>query len=109
MDKELLLKRKAVDGTRKVPIEGVGDVTVRGLSRSEVKAAQQLPEDERENVLIALAIVDPELTPEEVGEWLDSAPAGDSTAVMDAVAELSGMSEGARKSGVPGVRKRRGR
>lgn len=109
VDKALLLNRKATDGTRKVPIEGVGDVTVRGLSRGEVQRAKELPEDQRENALISLALVDPELTPEEVAEWLDGAPAGDSVAVMNAVAELSGMTEGARKSGVPPVRNRRRR
>lgn len=109
MDKALLLKRKASD-TRKVPIDGVGDVIVRGLTRGEVKGVNDdYPEAERENVLISLALVDPELTSEEVAEWLDGAPAGDSVAVMSAVAELSGLSDGAAQKSVPRARGRRGR
>lgn len=105
MDKDLLLKRKASGRTREVPIEDIGNVTVRALSRGEVsRVKRDFPEDQVENALISLALVDPALTPEEVGEWLDEAPAGDSVAVMGAVAELSGMSEGADKSGLPGDR-----
>lgn len=104
MDKALLLARKA-SNTRKVPINGVGDVTVRGLTRAEVKQVNEdYDEDQRENAIIAKALVDPEMTPGEVAEWLDLAPAGDSVAVMNAVAELSGMSEGDATKSVPRVR-----
>lgn len=106
MDKELLFKRKAAGRTREVPIEDVGIVTVRALSREEVKACKDDNGKTQENKLIARGMVDPVLTPEEVSEWLDEAPAGDSLAVMDAIADLSGMAEGAQKSGVPDVRGR---
>lgn len=104
MDKELLFKRKATLRTTEVPLDdGELVVAVRALSRGEVaKAKKDFSKDQVENALISLALVDPKLTPEEVAEWLDEAPAGDSVAVMSAVAELSGMSEGADKSGVPG-------
>lgn len=101
MDKELLLKRKASD-TRQVPIAGVGDVTVRGLTRGEVKAINSdFKDDDRENALISLALLDPVLTVDEVAAWLNEAPAGDSVAVMNAVAELSGMAEGSARKSVP--------
>lgn len=110
MDKDALLKRKADSDTRKVPIGDLGFVLVRGLSRGEVTAAKDdFPEEQRENALIAMALVDPEMTVDEVGQWLDTAPAGDSVAVMTAVAELSGITEGARKSSVPAVRGRQRR
>lgn len=101
MDKEALLGRKASD-TRSVPIDGVGDVVVRGLTRGEVKAVNaDYKGDDRENALISLALVDPVLTVDEVATWLDEAPAGDSVAVMNAVAELSGMAEGSAQKSVP--------
>lgn len=111
MDKELLLKRTAAGRTREVPIDGLGVVTVRALSRGEVKRAKAEAgdDDEAEANLISMALVDPVMTPVEVAEWLDGAPAGDSVAVSDAILDLSGMSEGAQKSGVPGVRQRRRR
>jgi hypothetical protein len=110
VDKELLKKRRAADNTRQVPIDDLGSVTVRALSRTEVKRATvKNDEDQTEANFISAAMVDPVMTPEDVAEWLDGAPAGDSVAVADAIAELSGMSEGAQKSGVPGVRKQRRR
>lgn len=109
MDKELLLKRQAAGNTREVPIADVGTVTVRALSRREVKRATVKDEDETECNLISAALVDPVMTPEEVAEWLDGAPAGDSVTVADAILEISGMAEGAQKSNVHGVRGKRRR
>lgn len=106
MDKAKLLQRQG--GTRDVEIPGLGTVTVRALTRAQVKSAKEYPEDEVDLRLITAAIVDPEdVTFEDVAQWLDNAPMGDYVAVMDAIAELSGISAGADKSGVPGVRTRR--
>lgn len=110
MDEDLkasLFARKASLETEKVPI---GDLTVvvRALSREEVTELR----DEKasahtfENRLIAAAMVVPELTALEVAQWLDGAPAGDSVKVMTAVAELSGIDEGAQKSSVRRAGKR---
>lgn len=100
MDKSVLLGRKA-STTRTVTINGAGVIIVRGLTRGEVQAINDEYGDDpnHENALIAAAMVDPEMTVEEVACWLEDAPAGDSVEVMTAVAELSGISEGsARKS-----------
>jgi hypothetical protein len=83
-----------------------GLVVVRPLTRIElVEAKRKAKGDEAdyESRLISKALVRPELTPGKVKAWFGKAPAGDSVAIMDAVAELSGMAEGARKSGVPGA------
>lgn len=121
MDKEVLLKRKAGLRTTEVPLDdGEIVVMVRGLSSGEVREIKKEHpnEAEAENAFIAKALVDPVMTYEEVTLWLSGdpndpddhgAPAGDGVAVMQAVADLSGISEGARKSRVPGNRGKRRR
>lgn len=99
MDKAKLLAKRT-PGYRDVELE-VGTVRVRGLTRAEVKACRDKNDDAQENRIIAAAMVDPALTADEVAEWLDNAPAGESVAVMNAIKELSALDEGAAKSGVP--------
>jgi hypothetical protein len=102
VDKTELLKRRATDTTDTVPIGDIGNVTVRALSQGEVSDAKE--SDDYEAVLLSLALLDPEMTKDEVREWLNTAPAGDTVAVMDKISDLSDLTEGARKSGVAGVR-----
>jgi hypothetical protein len=102
VDKAALLKRRATDTTDTVPIGDIGNVTVRALSQGEVSEAKE--SDDYESVLISRALLDPVMTVDEVREWLNTAPAGDAVAVMDKIADLSDLTEGARKSGVAGVR-----
>jgi hypothetical protein len=110
MDKEALFKPRLAEA--EVDLPGVGTVRVRGLSRDEVigirKAADNDPDtiDGKrvlviERKMIALAMVDPELTEAEVGRWQIAAPAGELDPVTDKIQELSGMKQGASKSGVP--------
>lgn len=108
MDKAELLKKRTGE-TREVEIPGVGTVTVRGLSAGEVKRWKGKSESEVERHVIAAAMVDPVLTLDEVDEWAENAPFGHLVDVIKAVYELSGVSEGAAKSGLPGVGKRRRR
>jgi hypothetical protein len=112
LDKAALLKRQRTDKTQEVDL-GEGTVTVRGLSRGEITRAKAAAKGSREhqidaveNHFIAAGLVEPEMTVAEVAEWLENAPAGDAVVVMAAIQELSGMAEGAQKSGDAGVRKR---
>jgi hypothetical protein len=102
MDKDVLLKRKATDRAEAVELDEGVTVTVRALSRGEVQRIkdENASAHTYENRLIAAANVDPKLTPVEVAEWLDEAPAGDSVSIMEAVIRLSGMGEGSPKSSV---------
>ncbi|OLF07755.1 hypothetical protein BLA60_25845 [Actinophytocola xinjiangensis] len=108
LDKSALLKRQRADKTAEVDL-GEGTVTVRGLTRGEVTQARaaargggrEVQIHAVENHFIAAGMVDPVMTAAEVAEWLENAPAGDGVAVMEAIQELSGMAEGAQKSGVP--------
>lgn len=101
MDKETLLKRRAVDTFDTVLI-GDDTVTVRGLSRDEVLIARRLDDDDAsDRMTITMALIDPaDMTPADVAEWFKSAPAGDTVRVLEKIRDLSGLGEDARKSGV---------
>lgn len=87
-----------------------GVVVVRGLTRAEVlgvkalRARDDIDVAEYEAHIVSLAMVTPTMTVEEVRRWqaIDKAggPLGE---VTDAITELSGLSEGAQKSGVSGA------
>jgi hypothetical protein len=96
LDKAALLAKRGVGGET-VEIPGVGEVKVRGLTRAEVLSIQKLQgksgvdEAEMERKLVALAMVEPELTEEEVGQWQANSPAGELVPIADAIATLSGL------------------
>lgn len=118
MDKALLLKRNISGRTDTVeldPLEPGAEptvVTVRGLTRDEVKectgkkGGPRTPEDVKkidpsksEDRMIHMALVDPsDMTLEEVSEWMVNAPSGDSVRILEKIQELSGLAEGAGKS-----------
>jgi hypothetical protein len=104
MDKETLLKPRLPE--RDVDIPDVGTVRVRGLSRAEALGIQALGDDTAavEHRILLLGLVDPKLTAEDVAEFYAAAPAGEIDPIVSAVVELSGLAEGASKSGVPQVR-----
>lgn len=97
MDKELLFKPRLPEADVEVP--GVGTLRVRGLNRAEamhVQAANGTEATERR--ILALGLVDPELTEAEVGRWMKAATAGELEPVSRRIAELSGMLDGADKA-----------
>lgn len=103
MDKELLLKGRLTEAD--VDIPGLGTVRVRGLSRAEVMAISELSgETLIERKVLHFAMVDPPLTEEEVSEWRSASPLEEITPVLAKVLALSGMTEGAAKSSVSGIR-----
>jgi hypothetical protein len=104
IDKGALLARRLGEADHE--IAGVGTVRIRGLSRAELLALQALDggalvSDRR---MVALALVDPKLTEDEVAVWQDNSHAGEIEQLTLAIAELSGIGVGAAKSGVSGVR-----
>jgi hypothetical protein len=100
MDKAKLLKARTGKVTS-VPVDG-GEVKVRPLTRAEAHAlrGREYTEEEAERKVLALAMVQPSLTEEEVGEWQAVAPAGELDEVLDVVLEISGMAKNAAKSGL---------
>ena len=88
-----------------------GLVVVRALTRAEVLKGNQLRDDrkvtvaEYEQWMVSTAMVTPKMTEAEVEKWQAIDKAGGPLAdVTDKIAELSGLSEGASKSGVSRAR-----
>lgn len=116
--KEDLINRSV--GTKEVTLAGGLVVKIRGLDRDDVLKAtyedfdesnitskkdldrfvQKLDRRRAENRMIAAAMVDPEMTEEDVALWLKGAPSSDSVKVLNAIQELSGMAEEYPKSTV---------
>jgi hypothetical protein len=100
LTREQILARKIGKGVATLP-DG-STVAIRALTRDEVLAAQNTGSiAERDNHLIAMGMTDPKMTVQEVAQWADAGQAGDLVAVSEAIAEISGLKQGAGKSGVP--------
>lgn len=105
IDKEAFLKAALPEET--ILLAGLGEVRVRGLSRSEALSLGAHKDDPRalEQLIVRLGLVEPALSEDEVTAWFASAPAGLVDPIVKAVERLSGLGEGAPKSGIPGVRR----
>lgn len=111
MDKELLLKPRLQEDDVEIP--GVGTVRVRALTRDEVIRVRKASDEQGldgprvlilERKMLALALVDPELTEAEIGKWQRNAGAGEIDKVSRKVQEISGMLEDAGKAAYKSVR-----
>lgn len=99
LTREQILARKTGRGVATLP-DG-STVAIRALTRDEVLQMQELADlGERDNFIIAAGMTDPKLTAGDVAMWAAEADAGDLVAVSEAIAELSGLRQGAGKSGV---------
>lgn len=102
MDKQLLFTpRLTEDG---VELGGLGTVRVRALNRLEAGLVQRVPGgwEAQERKMLALGMVDPKITEDEALRWQEAGGAGEIQKVTQKISELSGMTEEAPKSGVPG-------
>jgi hypothetical protein len=106
LTREQILARKVAGHTESFKI-GDGEVIIRGLTRNEallVRAGDNA--GEMDNLMISLGMVDPVMTPEDVDAWGEVGDAGTMIRLSNRISELSGMVEGAGKSGVPRARRR---
>jgi hypothetical protein len=71
---------------------GDADVTVRGLTVSEVRKVHAAGETNGDALAVSYGVG---CTVDEAQAWLDSTPADVATAVMTAIMRLSGLLEGA--------------
>jgi hypothetical protein len=80
-------------GVVEVELAGLGTVKVRPLTRAEALKLRgvELDPDEMERRLIALAMVEPEMTEEQVQKWQEVSPAGELEPVGEAIIRISGM------------------
>lgn len=80
-----------------VEIPGRGTVRVRAMTRHELHTFKSKDSGLVERKVIAASLVDPVLTVEDVARWQVAAPAGELTGLIEAIQELSGLSDGAAK------------
>jgi hypothetical protein len=87
--------------TDEVPIEGIGTVLVRGLSRWESVAVQKLEDRQKQDTAaLAFGMVDPAMTEDEVMTWRKAGAVMEIEAIARKINELSGIGKDAAKSGV---------
>jgi hypothetical protein len=102
LTRDEILARKTGKGVATLP-DG-STVEVRALTRNEVLASQDQPTlAMKDNYIVACGMTNPKLTVDEVSQWAEAAGAGDLVAVSERIAELSGLKEGAGKSGLHGA------
>lgn len=103
LTRDEILARKTGRGTATLP-DG-STVDIRALTRNEVLEMQESGRSlaERDNFIVAKGMTDPELSEADVAAWADNGGAGDLVAITEAIAVLSGLQQGAGKSGVAGA------
>jgi hypothetical protein len=95
--KRRVLAARLPKGT--VTIEGVGEITVRGMSREEIHAVNERNEKADDGPMgaerrtLALTMIDPVMTEDEIGEWQRNSPAAEINAVAAEVNRLSGIGQ----------------
>jgi hypothetical protein len=107
LTREDILARKTGRGT--VTLADGSTVAIRALTHAEVIRGQQEHAGDTNAMtcyFISTALTDPVLTFDDVMTWSEQADAGDLTTISEQVQQLSRLSEGAGKSGVPRPRKR---
>lgn len=98
MDKGALFKARLPEDVVDVP--GIGAVRVRGLSRIDlltIHRADTSAPGAFERMLLARAMIDPELTEEEVGQWQEASSPHEIEAVASVVTRLSALHKDAAK------------
>lgn len=102
MDKEKLLaaRHDTDSGQLEEPVElpDLGTVVVRGLSRAEARIVQDIEDESAsERKMIALGMIAPQLTEDEVGVWQSVSDAMEMEPVVNAITRLSGLARDAGK------------
>lgn len=99
----------STEETRDIPTK-TGVITVRGLTRAEVlklngsRDSGKLTVQQWEQEVISLCIISMSVSPAEVAKWQESTKVkGTAGKVSDAIMELSGLTQGADKSGLAGI------
>lgn len=82
-----------------------GTIRIRGLSAAEVhKFSTEKNSVKVDRMVVSMAAVEPRLTEDEAGTLQRRWPAGRWVELTQTIRRLSGLDEGASKSGVPSVR-----
>ena len=108
LTREQILARKVAGKTEPFDMGDGEEVIIRGLTRNEaleVRACETV--GEMDSLMISFGLVEPVMTAADVDAWGAGDDAGTMIRLSNRISELSGMVEGAGKSGVPSPRKRR--
>lgn len=101
MDKTKLLSDRVINTTGEHEIPGVGVIKFRALSRLEmIKGGEIEGVLEQERFILSHAMLDPVLSAEDVAAWQASSPPGEINEIATKINSLSGIKQGAGKSGV---------
>jgi hypothetical protein len=108
LSRDEILNRKKAGNTEKYALtDGSGEVEIRGLTRDEaLQIAEADSLADKDNLIMSLGLVNPAMSPADVAAWAGDETAGVLSGLSQRIAELSGMTEGAGKSGVPRARRR---
>ena len=97
VDKAALLASRGI-GLTTVSLGELGEVKVRALTRAEALSFQgEHDEADAEVKLLAVALVEPRLTEDEIRQWQQVSPAGELQPVVLAILKASGMEQDAPK------------
>lgn len=97
--KSALLSDRMSGRVETVEIDGIGSISVRGLSRYEMVQAGKIEDPvHQERFILSKAMMDPKLTEDEVGQWQEGSPPNEINEVATKINELSGIGQGAGKS-----------
>lgn len=99
MDKARLFEERMPREDVEVP--GIGKVTVRAMSRYEQMLIGKTSNGDPlvfERKTLAVTLVDPELTEDEVERWQKAAPAGEMGYLLKTVNRLSGLDKEAKEA-----------
>lgn len=106
VDKEALFQPNFAE--QDVEIPGRGTVRVRAMSRADVLEIrdEELPVAEMERKLVSAAMVEPELTEDEVRRWQEASTAGELEPITEVIMQLSGLEQDAPKRAMKKFRRR---
>lgn len=101
MDKAALLGMSVP--TEDFEIEGVGTITLRGMTRWEMIHVFKLEDNrhKQEQAALRFGIVNPPMTEDDIAEWQKVAPGGLLNEIASRINALSGLGKDASKSDVP--------
>lgn len=101
IDKATLLQRRLPQEV--VEIEGLGEVLLCSLSRAQVLEIARLEGADFERALIVRGLVDPQLSEDEVAEWMALVPPAEIETVTAKITELTRLVGGAVKAAIKRV------
>jgi hypothetical protein len=103
---EELTANRSTDNEEDYELPGVGWIRIRGLSRAEfMEAGKRYGQDmaAQERFILSRCVIIPRVTEADAGHWQQASGINEINKLAMHINEMSGLSEGADKSGVSGA------